>query len=103
MRSRNLRCSMPSYTTYLKPGALAQIRNSRITAKSRVDNNNPPHTLISIYQQIPNSQVQVSLESIPCFNLKINNNRTCCLQRKKLSAVAPIFYEPNHDPSLVSI
>ncbi|KAF3625147.1 putative soluble starch synthase isoform X2 [Capsicum annuum] len=104
MKTRNSRrSSMPSYYTYLKPGALAQIRNSKITAKSRV---------IAMYQQKPNSDIQVSqaaaatpptMEGIPCFNLKVKNNRPCCLQRKKLSAVAPVFYEPNHDPSLVTI
>ncbi|MCD7472963.1 hypothetical protein HAX54_014407 [Datura stramonium] len=105
MRSRNLRSSMPSYYTYLKPGALAQIRNSKITAKSRL---NDPQTLTAMFQQIPNSEIEVSqpaptMEGIPCFTLKIKDNRPCCLQRKKLSAVAPIFYEPNHDPSLVTI
>lgn len=103
MRSRKLTSSMPSYYTYLKPGALAQIRNSKITARSRVLSD--PQNLI---QQTPSSEIQVSLpapamENIPSFNLKIKNNRPCCLQRKKLTAVAPIFCEPNHDPALVTI
>ncbi|KAH0718125.1 hypothetical protein MTR67_009659 [Solanum verrucosum] len=106
VRTRNLRSSMPSYYTYLKPGALAQIRNSKITAKSKVLNK--PQTLIAMYQQTPSSEIEVSqpaltMEGLPCFNLKIKSNRPCCLQRKKLSAVAPIFYESNRDPSLVTI
>ncbi|TMW93445.1 hypothetical protein EJD97_011676 [Solanum chilense] len=106
MRSRNLRSSMPSYYTYLKPGALAQIRNSKITAKSKVLNN--PKTLIVMNLQTSDSEIGVSqpapiMESVPCFNLKIKSNRPCCLQRKKLSAVAPIFYESNRDPSLITI
>lgn len=97
---------MPSYYTYLKPGALAQIRNSKITAKSRILND--PKTLIAMYQQNPSPEIEVSqpaptMEGLPCFNLKIKNNRPCFLQRKKLSAVAPIFYEPNRDQSLVTI
>ncbi|KAG5622902.1 hypothetical protein H5410_008120 [Solanum commersonii] len=86
--------------------ALAQIRNSKITAKSKVLNK--PQTLIAMYQQTPSSEIEVSqpaltMEGLPCFNLKIKSNRPCCLQRKRLSAVAPIFYESNRDPSLVTI
>ncbi|OIT03813.1 hypothetical protein A4A49_14567 [Nicotiana attenuata] len=81
--------SAPSFYTYLKPGALAQIRYSKITAKSRLHDS---ETQLALYQQIPRAVIDLStMDGIPCFNLRIRNSRPRCLQRQKLTAVAPIF------------
>ncbi|KAK4347004.1 hypothetical protein RND71_033343 [Anisodus tanguticus] len=103
--STRTRTSRSSFHTFLKPGALAQIRYSKISAKSMLKN---AQSQFAIYQHIPfsgspSSDQLPTMEGLPCFNLKINNNRPCCLHRNKLSAVAPVFCEPNYDPTLVTI
>nr|XP_009760448.1 PREDICTED: uncharacterized protein LOC104212793 [Nicotiana sylvestris] len=89
--------SPPSFHTFLKPGALAQIRYSKISAKSRLKN---AQSLFAIYsQQIPlitaSSDPLQTMDAIPCFNSSIRFRQPRFIQRKKLTAVAPIFTESN--------
>ncbi|KAJ1384395.1 hypothetical protein SESBI_42584 [Sesbania bispinosa] len=88
------------YHRYLKPGALAKLRDSKITSK---------HTITSRTQHIALSQLLLPLASpssptqqeqplnedngIPCFDSTVNLliNRPRCLTRKKLFAVTPFF------------
>ncbi|KAL8045959.1 hypothetical protein ABFS82_08G150600 [Erythranthe guttata] len=87
----------PSFYTYLKPGALAQLRNSKITARSRQIG---AQTLLALCQlnlssDSPFSQQQspdFSMDGVPCFNLRVANFPRC-LQRKKLIAATPFFSE----------
>ncbi|XVF70694.1 hypothetical protein PTKIN_Ptkin11bG0183000 [Pterospermum kingtungense] len=73
-----------AFHKYLKPGALAQLRDSKINARSsRI--NSIRLDLVPI--QIPSqTQIQISdFEQIPRFLNKIYGG-PCCLQRKKLWA-----------------
>ncbi|KAL7103032.1 hypothetical protein ACP275_08G155200 [Erythranthe tilingii] len=87
----------PSFYTYLKPGALAQLRNSKITARSRQIG---AQTLLALCQlnlssDSPFSQQQspdFAMDGMPCFNLRISKYPRC-IQRKKLIAVTPFFSE----------
>ncbi|KAK4360939.1 hypothetical protein RND71_019891 [Anisodus tanguticus] len=98
IRTRTTRSTTtPSFHTFLKPGALAQIRYSKISAKSRLKN---AQSQFAIYQHIPFSGLPSSdplptMEGLPCFNSSIRIRYPRCMQRKKLSAVAPIFTESN--------
>ncbi|XWS27827.1 hypothetical protein CRYUN_Cryun25bG0013200 [Craigia yunnanensis] len=69
---------------YLKPGALAQLRDSKINARSNKLNLG---RLDSVLTQIPSqTQIQISdFDQIPRFLNKIYGG-PCCLQRKKLLA-----------------
>ena len=85
-----------SFYRYLKPGALAQIRDSKITAKSKKTLDLQFHmalcqitastTAAESLARIPNGG-----DGIPCFSLRTKNPR--CLQRKKLVAITPVFCE----------
>ncbi|VFQ96231.1 unnamed protein product [Cuscuta campestris] len=77
---------------FLKPGDLAQIRNSRIKSKSRTRD---AGTLISLLQENRHSSSpppeNPTMEDLPCFDLRIKNPRPRCLLSKKLFAVSPVF------------
>ncbi|PRQ28428.1 hypothetical protein RchiOBHm_Chr5g0002951 [Rosa chinensis] len=87
---------------YLKPGTLAQLRDSKITARrSKEREFGDLKTQISLYQlllsSISSSSSQAgdnildqSHEDIPCFPPATLLNRPPCLQRKKLVADAPV-------------
>ena len=73
-----------AFHKYLKPGALAQLRDSKINARSNKLNS---VRLDSIPTQIPSqTHIQISdFDQIPRFLNKIYGG-PCCLQRKKLLA-----------------
>ncbi|KAE8654230.1 Aconitase 3 [Hibiscus syriacus] len=73
-----------AFPRYLKPGALAQLRDSKINARS---NKLKLFRLDSIPTLIPSqTQIQISdFDQIPMFLSKIYG-ASCCLQRKKLLA-----------------
>lgn len=86
-----------SYLKYLKPGALAQLRDSRINARShRIDS----QSQISLHRtQSPSSSpvrfpqpAQITSDSFPCFAGRIYGPR--CPQRKKLVAAKSFFLPP---------
>ncbi|KAI3466568.1 hypothetical protein Pfo_023231 [Paulownia fortunei] len=99
VRSSPLRSSTttPLFYTYLKPGALAQLRYSKITARSREIG---AQTLLALRQLKPSSDsafsqphsLDLAMDGIPCFNLRVTKYPGC-LQRKKLIAVSPFFSE----------
>ncbi|KAG9144215.1 hypothetical protein Leryth_027636 [Lithospermum erythrorhizon] len=90
-----------SFCTFLKPGALAQMRYSKIAAKSRAKYST---TLIALSQmhQISVAETNerdvignVAIDEIPRFLTGFRNRhqQPRCLLRKKLVAVLPIFME----------
>ncbi|CAA0826513.1 Unknown protein [Striga hermonthica] len=92
--SRSPTPSAPSFYTYLKPGALAQLRYSKMTAKSKEIG---ARTLIALAQLELSSgsgfpQPHSAMDGIPCFNMRVKSFSRC-LQRKKLVAVKPFFFE----------
>ncbi|KAK7301302.1 hypothetical protein RJT34_12163 [Clitoria ternatea] len=86
-----------NYLRFLKPGALAKLRDSKITARhaSRSSQISLSQLLLSPTSPFsPTQQGQLPLneeDGIPCFAPIINLNRTRCLHRKKLFAVTPVF------------
>lgn len=98
--------SSPSSCKYLKPGALAKLRDSKIA------NRRHRHAYIStlLSQHLSHSQLSPSSPSqneqqrspnhangIPCFAPTLGfMSRPHCLSRKKLFAVTPVF-TPTHD------
>ncbi|XP_062106111.1 uncharacterized protein LOC133817578 [Humulus lupulus] len=101
-RTRSLHRSSPSqaepFLKYLKPGALAQIRDSRISARS--------HRFLSIAQIRPSppsspssTPVQspvIAMDGFPCFSGRMFGPR--CPQRKKLVASKSVLF-PSQNPS----
>ncbi|EYU27787.1 hypothetical protein ABFS82_13G124800 [Erythranthe guttata] len=89
--------STPSFHTYLKPGALAQLRYSKITARSKKIG---AQTMLALCQLKLSSvsassqarSTSLAMDGIPCFGLRVKSY-PCCLQRKKLTAVTPFFSE----------
>ncbi|KEH19821.1 hypothetical protein MtrunA17_Chr8g0362551 [Medicago truncatula] len=86
--------SSPSPRRYLKPGALAKLRDSKKIKASRKLQNQI--NLLDLSQlsptSSPSSPPQQNLDNVvPCFNPTINRPR--CLARKKLFAVTPVFTE----------
>jgi len=83
---------------YLKPGALAKIRDSKIKAR-----NNQRAAKISLYEALlltptsPSSPIQDDDHllnqniGVPCFISTVNFTSPSCLRRKKLFAVTPTF------------
>ncbi|KAG2389855.1 hypothetical protein LR48_Vigan07g218600 [Vigna angularis] len=87
---------------YLKPGALAKIRDSKIKAR-----NSHRAAKISLYEALlitptsPSSPTQDDDHSlnqengVPCFTSPVNLTSPSCLRRKKLFAVTPTFTHPD--------
>ena len=87
---------------YLKPGALAQLRDSRIVARCQ------RHDLETYFQlvlhtttpspssspNIGNNNMPNPSDFVPCFTSR-NNYHPRCLQRKKLVAVTPVLHDTN--------
>ncbi|XP_059664481.1 uncharacterized protein LOC132310314 [Cornus florida] len=97
------------YLRYLKPGALAQLRDSRISARShRVDSqthiplhrspsppsSSPVRTANAVLAQIS------TIDGFPCFSGRIYGPR--CPQRKKLVAAKSVFFLSSNPSSPVS-
>ncbi|PIN09628.1 hypothetical protein CDL12_17784 [Handroanthus impetiginosus] len=87
----------PLFYTYLKPGALARLRYSKISARCReID----AQTLLALCQLKSSSDsavsqphsVELPMNGIPCFDLRVKKHPRC-FQRKRLIAVTPIFSE----------
>ncbi|TYH78538.1 hypothetical protein ES332_D04G232800v1 [Gossypium tomentosum] len=73
------------FLKYLKPGALARLRDSRISARSHRPS---PVFQISL-PDLPSNDVRsfsIAVDSIPCFVATRRAYGPKCLQRKKLSA-----------------
>ncbi|KAG4161620.1 hypothetical protein ERO13_D01G067500v2 [Gossypium hirsutum] len=84
MKSISRSFKAEAFHRYLKPGALAQLRDSKINARS---NKLKLFRLDSIPSLSPSqTQIQISdFDQIPRFLSKIYGG-SCCLQRKKLLA-----------------
>lgn len=110
--NRRLRITLKSskkrdagYNRYLKPGALAQLRDSRINARSsRIGS-----TQISLYRMETSSSpstlpspttIQVQIDGIPCFAGRIYGPR--CPQRKKIVATKSVLILCSNPSSPVS-
>ncbi|KAJ4851233.1 hypothetical protein Tsubulata_022288 [Turnera subulata] len=81
-----------TYLRFLKPGALAQLRDSRISARS--------HRVHSLPQQISPQPSQplladnpISADDFPCFSPRMYGPR--CPQRKKLVAAKAVLFLPS--------
>ncbi|KAM3362628.1 hypothetical protein P3S68_017482 [Capsicum galapagoense] len=92
MRTRTCRSASPSFHTFLKPGALAQLRYSKMSAKSRLK---IAQSQFATFTVMPSSEPLPTMEGLPCFSSSIRVRHPRFIQRKKLSAVAPIFAESN--------
>ncbi|PON68723.1 hypothetical protein PanWU01x14_093300 [Parasponia andersonii] len=106
-RTRAIHGSSPSRTEpflkYLKPGALAQIRDSRISAKS--------HRVVSLAQirssqpsspppsSTPSQLSVAAMDGFPCFSGRIFGPR--CPQRKKLVASKAVLFTSQNPSSPV--
>ncbi|KAL1567748.1 hypothetical protein AAHA92_03194 [Salvia divinorum] len=85
----------PSFYAYLKPGALASLRYSKISARSR---ENGARALRALSQLELSSQSTIpplhssdlAREGIPCFSLRVARFPRC-LHRRKQIAVKPYF------------
>ncbi|KAL8468971.1 hypothetical protein ACS0TY_031976 [Phlomoides rotata] len=86
--------SPPSFHKYLKPGELAQLRYSKITARSKQIG---AQMLLALRQLESTSgsvfaPPHLTMDGPPCFNLRVKGYPRC-FQRKKLLAVTPFFSE----------
>ncbi|KAM7492348.1 hypothetical protein LguiA_035269 [Lonicera macranthoides] len=88
-----------AYLRYLKPGALAQLRDSRINArssrldsKSQINLRRTPSPSSSPLRS-PDAG-QAPTEAFPCFAARIFGPR--CPQRKKLVASKSVFFVPSN-------
>ncbi|RDX87230.1 hypothetical protein CR513_31330, partial [Mucuna pruriens] len=82
------------YNKYLKPGALAKIRDSKIRAKQ--NKKISVSELLLLTPTSPSSPIQQDQPlnqdyGIPSFASPITVNRPTCLRRRKLFAVTPSF------------
>ncbi|KAL5794082.1 hypothetical protein ACOSP7_002676 [Xanthoceras sorbifolium] len=86
------------FLKYLKPGALARLRDSKISARSQRVKSNPQ---ISTHRMSPPSsprsstdaqpQVNVS-DDFPCFSGRVYGYGPRCPQRKKLVAAKAVLF-----------
>ncbi|XP_021293343.1 uncharacterized protein LOC110423455 [Herrania umbratica] len=79
------------FLKYLKPGALARLRDSRISARS--------HRISSLFQISPSSPpssggqtFSASIDGFPCFAATARVYGPRCLQRKKLLAAKGMLF-----------
>ncbi|EEF29827.1 uncharacterized protein LOC8279848 [Ricinus communis] len=99
MKPISRRRSSECYYRYLKPGALAQLRNSKISARSHnkpisiislinhpVDESSPPP--MTTHHQISVGDGEQVV--VPCLVSKTYGPR--CLKRKKLMAARSVFF-----------
>ncbi|CAJ1971845.1 unnamed protein product [Sphenostylis stenocarpa] len=84
---------------YLKPGALAKLRDSKIKERhnQRATNKNSLHEALLLTPTSPSSPTQNDYQplnqdnGVPCFTSPVNFNNPSCLRRKKLFAITPTF------------
>ncbi|KAF9679651.1 hypothetical protein SADUNF_Sadunf06G0036800 [Salix dunnii] len=83
-----------NFYRYLKPGALAQLRDSKINSLTRLS--------VHRFDSIPATPQQISsildLEQVPCFLMSKIRGPACSLKRKRLVAARSVFLL-NLDPS----
>ncbi|KAK3014229.1 hypothetical protein RJ639_008162 [Escallonia herrerae] len=79
-----------SYLRYLKPGALAQLRDSRIKTKSHLADSQAQICLYRTTSQPTTPTQTASFDALPCFISRIYSPR--CPQRKKLMAAKSAFF-----------
>ncbi|KAM7498299.1 hypothetical protein LguiA_022713 [Lonicera macranthoides] len=87
-----------SYLKFLKPGALAQLRDSKISARC---NRFGSQSQICLYRS-PSTSGQLpagELDGLPCFAGRIYGPR--CPQRKKLAATKCMFFLSSNPSSPV--
>ncbi|CAL0333925.1 unnamed protein product [Lupinus luteus] len=75
---------------FLKPGALAKLRDSQITARRRFHRLNSPSHIPSPFPSNDVQPQQNDTEGFPCFVARIFSPR--CPQRKKLMASKSVFF-----------
>ncbi|KAF6168133.1 hypothetical protein GIB67_011518 [Kingdonia uniflora] len=99
-----------SYNKYLKPGALAQLRDSRFRStkpkpnlKTQISIRRVNSLNSSASSLITNgaTQTQISIDGFPCFAGRIYGPR--CTQRKKIVAAKSIYYLSTTDSSPESV
>ncbi|XP_076935582.1 uncharacterized protein LOC143602303 [Bidens hawaiensis] len=91
MNRRNRNRSTATYLRYLKPGALAQLRDSKINARSHHLRVTPSSPVASSPPRSPTTAVDAGS---PCFSIRLYGPR--CPQRKKLMAArSALFLSPS--------
>ncbi|CAL5403459.1 hypothetical protein ACSBR2_027704 [Camellia fascicularis] len=101
-RPSSKKISDEGYLRYLKPGALAQLRDSRISARShRTD----LQIQISLCRtpspsSSPVRAANAQIDGFPCFSGRIYGPR--CPQRKKLVAAKSVFFLSSNPSSPTS-
>ncbi len=87
------------FQRYLKPGALAQLRDSRIVARWQKHDLQTHIDQLLLHTTTPSSSLNIGNNNmpnpsdvVPCFSSRTNYHPRC-LQRKKLVAVTPVFHE----------
>ncbi|TKY45365.1 hypothetical protein E2542_SST20631 [Spatholobus suberectus] len=84
------------YHKYVKPGALAKLRDSKITAR-RTSQISLSEMLLLTPTSPSSPTIQQEYQplnqdtGVPCFTSPVSLNRPGCLRRKKLFAVTPSF------------
>ncbi|KAJ9153787.1 hypothetical protein P3X46_027190 [Hevea brasiliensis] len=76
------------FCRYLKPGALAQLRNSKISARSHKPISISYFSTHPVYSSQIHPQISIT-DEVPCFLSKIYHAR--CLKRKKLMATRSVL------------
>ncbi|KAH7833324.1 hypothetical protein Vadar_005148 [Vaccinium darrowii] len=90
-QSHKLLAEEERYLRYLKPGALAQLRDSKISARSHRSTDSHFHQ-IYLYHRTPSPPSPSQIDGYLCFSGRIYGPR--CPQRKKLCAPKSAFFNP---------
>ncbi|XP_057507760.1 uncharacterized protein LOC130790749 [Actinidia eriantha] len=99
-RVRSTKSSDEAYLRYLKPGALAKLRDSRISARSHRTDLQIQISLRSPSSSPVRTQIPAAVDGLPCFAGRIYGPR--CPQRKKLVASKSVFFLGSNLSSPVS-
>ncbi|CAK7342556.1 unnamed protein product [Dovyalis caffra] len=97
--TRKRRNQESNFYKYLKPGALAQLRDSKINSLSRLS--------VHQFDSIPSTPQPISsildLEQVPCFLMRKIRGTACSLKSKRLMAARSVFLlnlDPSNSPVL---